>query len=243
MIHPEETINRIKDLLLISGVPPGEVLDEMLDHYLSEVEIMTSHSISHQESLRLTYQNISNTDFSFLNKKSRQKWWFVIAIGMMLLSAAFAYVYNNSFSDSNTFENPLPSEFEAPKGWPLEDPIATISSEFGMRINPVSKAKVLHKGIDIIAKQGTLVLATGDAIVKEIGYSEKSGNYIILKHNDRYSTRYTHLSEILVRSNQSVSSGTNIGTVGSTGQSRGPHLHYEIIDGKIHIDPLIIVKP
>jgi murein DD-endopeptidase MepM/ murein hydrolase activator NlpD len=103
-----------------------------------------------------------------------------------------------------------------------------LTSSFGIRTNPVTGNVRLHQGIDLAAPAGTEVHAAGDGIVTEIGNDAIYGNYIIIKHNNNWASLYGHLQRVgaVLRSN--VKSGTIIGWVGSTGQSTGPHLHFEL---------------
>lgn len=112
-----------------------------------------------------------------------------------------------------------------------------IGVKFGSRVHPVTKDIMYHNGIDIIADQGTAVVAIQDGIVEEAGFESEKGNYIKIMHKD-CMTEYNHLSKISVQEGDSVAQGQNIGEVGSTGYSTGPHLHFSIIDEKgNYIDP------
>ena len=111
-----------------------------------------------------------------------------------------------------------------------------------MRMHPLSKQSVHHKGIDIPAKMGTPVLSTGNGIVKEAGYDEKSGNFVTIRHNDLYETKYLHLLEFLVSPKDYVEKGQMIGKVGNSGLSMMPHLHYEILKNEIPVNPKIYIN-
>ncbi|MBY0243978.1 MAG: M23 family metallopeptidase [Sphingobacteriaceae bacterium] len=110
-----------------------------------------------------------------------------------------------------------------------------ISSRFGYRENPFTGQSVeTHKGLDIKAKHGSLVKSTAVGRVAYTGYRGGFGNLIIINHGNGFETYFGHLSKILVKQGQSIKIGQNIGRVGSTGRSTGPHLHYEIHkNGKI----------
>jgi len=103
-----------------------------------------------------------------------------------------------------------------------------LTSSFGMRQNPVTGNMRLHQGIDLAAPAGTEVYAVGDGVVTETGYDSVYGNYIIIKHNNNWASLYGHLQRIGTTLRTNVRSGTIIGWVGSTGQSTGPHLHFEL---------------
>ena len=111
-----------------------------------------------------------------------------------------------------------------------------------MRMHPVQKVKRFHGGIDIRAAVGTPIVAPSDGTVIKAGYHKKKGNWIEIQHDDIYFTRYYHLSKIDVAVDQKITKGSKIGEVGNSGQSFGPHLHYEVIkDGK-NVDPKGYIK-
>jgi murein DD-endopeptidase MepM/ murein hydrolase activator NlpD len=108
-----------------------------------------------------------------------------------------------------------------------------VTSDFGLRTNPVTGNVAMHQGLDLAAPEGTEVYAAADGIVTYTGFDPVYGNYIIISHSERWTSLYGHLQiiETVLRSN--VKSGSLIGRVGSTGQSTGPHLHFELRqDGK-----------
>lgn len=97
-----------------------------------------------------------------------------------------------------------------------------VSSEFG-----VQRPGHTHKGTDLAANYGTPVRACTDGIIEYTGYDKGYGNWIELRHSDGSSSRYGHLSAILVNTGSKIPAGTIIGKVGSSGISTGPHLHFE----------------
>jgi murein DD-endopeptidase MepM/ murein hydrolase activator NlpD len=127
----------------------------------------------------------------------------------------------------------------APEGgglfsWPVT---GTITSPFGWRSNPFGGAPEFHQGLDIAAPTGTTVTAAASGTVIMAQWYGGYGNYILIDHGGGYSTGYGHLSAIYVSDGQKVERGQAIGAVGSTGESTGPHLHFEVrIDGK-PVDP------
>ncbi|MBN2012464.1 peptidoglycan DD-metalloendopeptidase family protein [candidate division KSB1 bacterium] len=108
-----------------------------------------------------------------------------------------------------------------------------LTAAFGNIMHPIKKSIYHHDGIDIAAKLGTTVHAAADGVVLEANLNYKkgegSGRFIVIKHNDSYTTRYTHLDEVNVVVGQRISQGEQIGTVGNTGLSTGAHLHFEIV--------------
>ena len=108
----------------------------------------------------------------------------------------------------------------------------SISSGFGYRADPFTRGAALHTGMDLRAEHGAPVRAAGPGKVVTAEYSGGYGNMVEIEHAGGISTRYAHMSAILVSEGQTVSAGTLVGRVGSTGRSTGPHLHYETrIDG------------
>jgi len=107
-------------------------------------------------------------------------------------------------------------------------PTGVITSSFGIRAHPISGKLSIHKGIDIAAAAGTDVYAARGGKVVESGVDDVLGEYIVIEHEGGFSTVYGHLSQRKVRLNEEVVSGRIIGSVGSTGQSTGPHLHFEV---------------
>ncbi len=101
-------------------------------------------------------------------------------------------------------------------------------SGFGKRLHPIYKVMKMHDGIDFTAVKGTPIQATGDGKVITAKRSPSYGRYVVIRHNDEYETLYAHMDEIMVLKGQTVKRGEQIGTVGNTGRSTAPHLHYEV---------------
>jgi len=126
--------------------------------------------------------------------------------------------------------------------WPVPSS-SRVTSTFGDREAPVEGASTSHKGIDIGAEEGCSIKAAESGTVVISTYSQSAGNYVMISHGGGVYTVYMHMSEINVSEDQEVSKGETIGTVGNTGYSTGPHLHFGIrIDGS-YDDPLNYVSP
>jgi murein DD-endopeptidase MepM/ murein hydrolase activator NlpD len=106
--------------------------------------------------------------------------------------------------------------------------VFTLTSAYGPRQNPVTGSLRLHAGLDLAAPAGSEVFAVGDGTVTEIGEDAIYGIYIIIKHGESWASLYGHLQKTETTLRSIVRSGTLIGRVGSTGQSTGPHLHFEL---------------
>lgn len=113
-----------------------------------------------------------------------------------------------------------------PSIWPHA---SKINNEYGFRRNPFGgRTYEFHAGMDIDGERGDIVVAPGNGIVREAGYKGGYGNMIEIDHGNGLTTRYGHLSKIEVEAGATVTRGSMIGLVGSTGRSTGPHLHYEL---------------
>lgn len=106
--------------------------------------------------------------------------------------------------------------------------LRAMASGYGYRRDPVYGTTKFHEGMDFSSPIGTPVYATGDGTVTHASWQSQYGNLIEINHGYNYTTRYAHLSEILIKPGQSVKRGDLIGKVGNTGKSTGSHLHYEV---------------
>ena len=122
-----------------------------------------------------------------------------------------------------------------PLGYPFP---GSVTSTFGHRENPFESSGIeTHKGLDIKGPMGGHIKAMAKGVVKFAGPKGGFGNSIILKHGNGFETLYGHLSKILVSVGQRIDIGQEIGNIGSTGRSTGPHLHYEIHRNGRQINP------
>ncbi len=127
---------------------------------------------------------------------------------------------------------------EIPSICPVKNPNYHISMAFGPNLHPLQGNWYIHKGLDFSTwRSGDAVLATASGQVVTVGYDNSFGNYIIIKHNHGMYTRYAHLNSFRVKKGQIVDQGETIGTIGNTGISTGPHLHYEVHIGSDVVDP------
>lgn len=126
---------------------------------------------------------------------------------------------------------PMVGRFQRPANGP-------ITSTFGMRYHPILHYNRMHKGVDIGAPSGSAIYAAADGEVISARYSSSYGNVIILAHGSGLTTVYAHCSRISVSVGQSVRRGQRIGSVGSTGLAKGPHLHWEVYQNGRAVNPL-----
>jgi murein DD-endopeptidase MepM/ murein hydrolase activator NlpD len=134
--------------------------------------------------------------------------------------------------------HPAERTFFLVAGFRFPLPRGVITSNFGERVDPFGSRSIkFHSGIDIGAPFGTTVFAARSGRVESTGWSDTYGNYIVIIHDSSWETLYGHLSKILVSKRQAVNVGETIGLVGSTGQSTGPHLHFETRRRGVATDP------
>lgn len=111
------------------------------------------------------------------------------------------------------------------------------SSGFGYRVHPIQDTLRFHYGTDFAADEGTDVLCFADGTVLSAGWDDGYGNFVKVDHGDGFVTLYGHCSALLVTEGETVTKGERIALVGSTGQSTGPHLHFELIHDGIYLNP------
>lgn len=115
------------------------------------------------------------------------------------------------------------------KGW--------VTSGYGERTSPFTGFQGLHKGMDIANRIGTPVVSSAEGIVVRAGDDPGLGKVVIISHGMGLKTTYGHLSELMVRQGQKVTRGQRIASMGNTGRSTGPHLHYEVTQNGVSVNP------
>lgn len=119
-----------------------------------------------------------------------------------------------------------------------------VSSNFDpRRLHPVTGRITPHRGTDYVAPVGTPIWAAGSGTVTIASYNQFNGNYVFIRHNSTYTTKYLHLTKRLVKTGQRVKQGQEIGTLGGTGRVTGPHLHYEFLVNGVHRNPRTVQLP
>jgi len=122
-----------------------------------------------------------------------------------------------------------------PSGWPVKG--GWVSSNFGLRADPFTGRTSMHRGVDIASPLRSSIAAMGDGVVTYAGEKSGYGMMVEINHGQGYSTRYAHAGEVLVSLGDRVSKGQPVARVGLTGRSTGPHLHFEVLRHRQHIDP------
>lgn len=140
------------------------------------------------------------------------------------------YIQSNSFDEVLRLAKSQKDRLKhIPSIQPVPDRyLKQVASGYGTRIDPIYGTARFHAGMDFAANIGTPVYATGDGTVIEVGWKQGYGKCIMISHGYGYETLYAHLNEYKVRPGQKVTRGEQIGEVGNTGKSTGPHLHYEV---------------
>ena len=111
------------------------------------------------------------------------------------------------------------------------------SSNYGYRIDPITGKSSFHTGVDIIASPGTPVMAAAGGVVTTVAYVQEYGNIVDVDHDNGLTSRYAHLSKSLVKVGDVVMKGQVIAKVGATGRTTGPHLHFEVREKGIPLNP------
>ena len=133
-------------------------------------------------------------------------------------------------------ERHVGEQLAAPSGWPVR--AGYISSTFGFRKDPFRGRGAFHKGLDFAGVRGSPVLAVAEGVVTFSGKQSGYGNLVEIRHPDGRSTRYGHCERLLVKEGAAVDRGQTIATLGSTGRSTGPHVHFEVLIGGKQVNPI-----
>ncbi len=212
----------------------ASVSEEILDHFLSEIE---NRMIS-GESFEVAFQNIKNQFLpEEIKKVSRNKQWLVMMKQTKIWSFPIAaslvlmvVVLKTHSQSVGEWSAPIP-----------DSELVRVSSDFGLRQHPINQTKKMHWGVDLVAKAGTTVRSVASGKVLEVAVSNTGyGNTITVEHNDSIQTRYSQLQDILVKEGDEVGHLDVIGTVGSSGLSTGPHLHFEVIKNGQKVNPELL---
>lgn len=122
---------------------------------------------------------------------------------------------------------------------PLKSPLKTIivDGKYGYRIDPFTRKRRFHSGIDFKGNSRDTIYSTGKGIIKKASWRAGYGRCVIIEHMDGFESLYAHMSKVLVAVGDSIYLHEPIGKIGSSGRSTGTHLHYEIIRNGKNLDP------
>jgi murein DD-endopeptidase MepM/ murein hydrolase activator NlpD len=127
----------------------------------------------------------------------------------------------------------------AAKAIPTTLPVTSgyFSSNFGYRIDPFNGRSAFHAGVDFIAAPGSKILAAAGGVVSASEWHNEYGNLVDIEHEGGLTTRYAHLAQKLVKVGDVVLKGQVIGSLGQTGRATGPHLHFEVRENSVPLNP------
>ncbi|PLX19968.1 MAG: hypothetical protein C0597_04760 [Marinilabiliales bacterium] len=210
---------------------------------LDQIEKSFSIHLASQFNYSLTKNRIKMMTRINSSKIATLKIVLIVPLLVFLLSAFTINTARESVEYKNILDlQSLSKSTKTPSIFPVEKIEGVeISSGFGMRMHPIKKEKMMHKAVDIKAPKGTPVYATADGLIRKVklDYEEGKGYgmYIIIDHENGYSTLYSQLSEYNIKEGSEVKQGDVIGYVGSSGISTGPHLHYEVMKDGENVNP------
>ena len=200
---------------------PANIIIEFARIYGFEVDFQ--RDIRKKDKFQIMYE-------IFLNEKNE-----IVETGEIIFSNLKLSGQDNSlyYFDSEGSEGHYDKNGKSVKKALMKTPIngARLSSSFGMRKHPIDGYNKMHRGTDFAAPTGTPIMASGNGVVKKVGWCGGGGKCVKIKHNSTYQTVYAHMSKFArgIKVGVRVKQGQTIGYVGSTGKSTGPHLHYEVI--------------
>ncbi|MBU2511368.1 peptidoglycan DD-metalloendopeptidase family protein [bacterium] len=209
----------------ISSLRFGEALLRFVSLTMIEKSPVPTLIISNKRKLKMRLERL------FQKKLSRKA---KILQRILLLGILPALLFN--FSSVATAEKKVTNDV-------MQNPLPSgrLTMTFGIKTHPITKKPYNHKGIDLAAKSGTGIVAALAGKVSKIDYNKGRGHFLVLAHENGYKTSYSHLKDILVGEGVTVDRGEKIATVGNSGVSTAPHLHFELHkDGKT-IDPLTTI--
>jgi len=169
------------------------------------------------------------------NKTSIKYLGVYILVIPLVCSLLLAFTRDNSNINSSAMVSTVGN---APSICPVNAKKVTITMGFGERINPITKKKNFHNGMDFAIAEGENIVAPADGFVIESKFDTKMGSCLLIKHDEEYSTFYAHFKSASVGVGDKIEKGQIIGITGNTGTfSTGPHLHYEVIKSGKRVNP------
>lgn len=203
-----------------------EAQEQQLQKEYDEIEAMQNELIEKQETVE-TLISEKDSEIDEMSEELQELKEAVATAERKQRERASSYSNNagaSVVSGNGMFTHPCPG-------------YTRISSYFGWREQPLPGASTNHKGMDFAAPTGTPIYAAAAGTVTSAGYSGNAGNLIIINHGNGLQTYYMHCHKIYVRAGQKVSKGQNIAIVGTTGNSTGPHLHFQVMSGGTPVNP------
>lgn len=221
----DSTEAKIEDLVAIQT--DIRIFQEEIDSWMKGINKNTLLKFS-----RFITPDFDSENMNFASINSRHSPSTEYTLARLELSAQRAHFDASSLlNKTNAIKDFM---FKIPSQTPTQ---GYISSYFGSRIDPLTKKLSRHHGIDIAAPIGTPVYATAHGEVITAKFSPTFGNLVEIKHDQGFISRYGHLHALGVKKGQRVVQGQHLGSIGTTGKSDGPHLHYEIHQNRRILDP------
>jgi murein DD-endopeptidase MepM/ murein hydrolase activator NlpD len=251
-VREPESFSRPRMLLYGSYIiQKGDIIGDLADGFgLSQDTLFSANGIRNSRLIQIGQRlKIPNQD-GILHTVQAGDTLEAIA-GKYSADAAAIQIANELFSDSI---RSVPALFipGARLGWAERQeingdlfiwPVAGfITSHYGYRNSPFSGGRQFHSGLDIGAAEGTAVKAAVSGRVIAVGWDDILGNYAVISHHSGYRTQYGHMSQVSVKPGAYVGTGERIGSVGSTGLSTGPHLHFTVYKNGITVNPRTLIK-
>lgn len=242
----ETQLQELATYLKKSGGRYRPLEDELLDHLACLVEERIAAGLDYEEAKKqaldhFTKDEVQKTEGRTLyfvhTKPVLMKCLLFLSLSTLLgLTSWLSFTTPRSLSETTPPPASIRQAADPPDSAPLNGQY-DVSAPYGPRMHPVLQEKMLHRGVDFKAPLGTPILATADGIVETAQEEKAYGLKVVLRHDGQYQSLYAHLSEIKVKAGESVTKGTVIGLVGSSGVSSGPHLHYEILKNGRPVNP------
>ncbi len=239
-----EQLTLIRTYLRQRGLRQGELLEEWVDHLATEIEADLQQGQSFQTAWANCQAQYKGVNLKRINRKvfiiHHQTTFIMTSIFTILLTVSLLLPWKPSTPvgvPTPTLMPQVERTLEPPDLWPIEG-TPKITSGFGMRTHPITQELTRHHGVDIRAETGTPVIAPAAGKVVEAQFHKMKGNYVVLQHDETYTTRYYHLDGFTVEAGQEIPKGMVIGHVGNSGVSKAPHLHYEVRKEGKAVDPM-----
>lgn len=222
----------LADLFVIKN---NNRIENYLNCMLKQIQVVSSGVLTSQFYCKTIKKRITMITKNKTSLKYLGVYFLALPLVCMLLFAFTSSNYKSTLNQ-NSILNADSNEYQ-PSIYPISKKSVKKTANYGECVNPFSKKKDFHYGIDFAAKEGEEIMSTAKGAVVEATFDSKKGNYILIKHNDMFSTFYSHLKSISVKVGETLEKGQIIGNVGSTGISTGSHLHYEVIKNGERVNP------